>query len=225
MQIVLFFLFCGGSSLAGQGEFYTVYHDTQVLLKNSKKADALKKYYVKKETEDLLIFRNGIDRPIKLIGNIDFVADNIDFQLLGVKHSIPLDNVDSVYVGYIPKDLKSMIVDKYLNGTLLDKDNEFYMQLIVDGETQLYRRTKVKIRRANYNKALDIGNKEDTYNIKYEYFIYTESKGLLKVPKKNKSFLKLLRSYKGAASFFKKQDLDCKEEEDLELLITYINKK
>ena len=68
------------------GEFYTINHDTKVMLKSSKKADPLTNYYTKPVLEDLLIFRNGIDRPIKLRGNIDFLSNNVDFDLLGVKH-------------------------------------------------------------------------------------------------------------------------------------------
>jgi hypothetical protein len=206
------------------GEFYTINHDTQVMLKSSKKADPLTNYYAKPELEDLLIFRNGIDRPIKLRGNVDFLSNNVDFDLLSIKHIIPLESVDSVFVGEIPENLKGMIIKKYVNGSLFDDSKDFFLELIVDGELKLYKRTKVQIRRANYNKALSIGSKKDKYQIKLKYFIYAENRGLLEVPKKSKSFLKLIKPYKGAASFYTKRKLSHKKVEDLELLITYINK-
>ena len=206
------------------GEFYTINHDTKVMLKSSKKADPLTNYYTKPVLEDLLIFRNGIDRPIKLRGNIDFLSNNVDFDLLGVKHIIPLESVDSVFVGEIPENLKGMIITKYVNGSLFDENTAFFLEIIVEGELTLFKRTKVRIRRANYNKALSIGNEEDRYQIITEYFIYTENNGLLEVPKKSKSFLKLISPFKGAASFYKKRKLNHKKVEDLELLITYINK-
>lgn len=195
------------------------------MLKSSKKSSASNKYYGNDGLEDILIFRNGIDRPVKLKGNIDLIANNIDFQLLEETHYLPLEEVDSVYIGVIPRDLSAMIVSKYINGTLLDDSKDFYMELLVPGKVKLYKRTKVKLRRANYNRALDIGDKEDSYRFKYEYFIHTENGKLLEVPKKNKSFLKLIASYDGAASFFEKRKLNCENEEDLRLLITYINKK
>ena len=225
IKILVLFLFCGILNLSGQGEFYTINHDTQVILKSSKKNSALNKYYVNDGLEDILIFRNGIDRPILLKGNIDFMSNNVDFDLLGQKHMIPLENVDSVLMGVIPNDLKNMVVEKYVNGNRLDNDSDYFLHLLVDGKVKLYKRTKVKIRRANYNKALDIGNKKESYQVKFEYFIFTENGELLEVPKKSKSFLKIIAPYKGAASFYKREKLSNKKEEDLESLITYINKQ
>lgn len=195
------------------------------MLKSEKKADPLKHFYNDSELRDVLIFRSGLDRPVKLRGNVDLISNDIDFELLGLKHTVPLESVDSVFVGLIPDNLKGMDVVKYVNGNLFDEEMDYYLELIEDGDVKLFKRTKVKIRRATYNKALAIGSKDEKYHITFEYFMYTENKGLVKVPKKNKSFLKLISSYKGAAAFFKKRKLKSKKEEDLRLLITYINKK
>ena len=136
-QILLLSLFCGCLNLTAQGEFYTINHDTKVMLKTSKKADPLKHYYSTPELEDVLIFRNELDRPIKLRGSVDLISNNIDFELLGLKHSIPLESVDSVYVGVIPNNMKGMEVVKYLNGNLFDEENNYYLELIEDGELKL----------------------------------------------------------------------------------------
>lgn len=228
-KILLLSLLYGATSLVGQGEFYTINHDTHVILKSSKKSNSLDKYYSNDRVEDIVIFRTGLDRAIKLKGNFDFVSNNIDFDLSGAKHSIPIENIDSIYVGFIPKDINLMQAKVFVNANVLSDGNDFYLESLEDGKVKLYKRTLIKIRRANYNKALAIGNKEDTYKERYEYYIYTENNKLLELPKLNKSRKNLIRSYNETWSYFKKKDqvdqlLDCENERDLKILIKYLNK-
>ncbi|MBS9524095.1 hypothetical protein KI659_08725 [Litoribacter alkaliphilus] len=65
-----------------------------------------------------------------------------------------------------------------------------FFEILVDGELPLVRRTVTTLKRANYNTALMIGNKDDEIKKKNIYY-FVKDKQVLEVPRKKKKLLKI----------------------------------
>lgn len=88
---------------------------------------------------------------------------------------------------------------------------------------KLYRRYEVEILKANYNVALNTGNKNDTAKLKMKYLIFYNNR-LHEFSGKRKELAAVFGEDAGSAEkFIKKEKLKFKQEEDYRKLVEFVD--
>lgn len=226
LSLFVVFLFSFAVDSLAQGEFYTINHDTQVILRASEKSESEEKYYDSEGPQEILIYRTGIDRPVKLIGNVNLVSSSIDFEIGEVKHTLAIDEIDSILVSEINDIFGNGFKAKYVNSQLFSSEGGFYIEILAEGPSSVVmRRTTIKVRKANYNRALDIGNKKDSYKVRTEYYFYSRGSGMVKLPTDKKGFKRFLNVNESYLHPDLADIADMDAKQDLKLLVKYFNNK
>jgi hypothetical protein len=98
-----------------------------------------------------------------------------------------------------------------------------FFEVLVDGNTPLFKKTNVSIKKADYNVTLSMGSRDDKILKSSTYFLVDGNK-VYELPGNKKKFLAL---FKGKASeiegYMDANDLSVKKEEELVLIFKYCN--
>lgn len=205
---------------AGQGEMYTVYNDTKVMLISSKKKATEKEYYHKDLNGTITVFQKEVIDSIVLDGKVDFYNKCLELDVLGDIVQLPFKSVDSFYVDYHLSPIANVFHNKALYKV---KDDNQIFEILSYGEYSLLKSMEVKYRKANYNVILNVGSREGKYSAKEVYYFLTPSGELNEIPSNDRKFLKLLSSIEGVSEYFEENSID--SEEDLLRLFYFIDKK
>ena len=98
-----------------------------------------------------------------------------------------------------------------------------FFEVLVDGNTPLFKKTNVTIKKADYNATLSIGSRDDKILKNSTYFLADGNK-VYELPGNKKKFLAL---FKGKANeieaYMDANDLSVKKEEELVLIFKHCN--
>jgi hypothetical protein len=97
-----------------------------------------------------------------------------------------------------------------------------FFEILAEGKYQLFRKTDAVIIEANYNQALDLGDKDNSISQVSNYYI-ARNKEALKVDKTKKSLIKDFPEITGLAGYMKKEKINIRRSKDLIKLVTYMN--
>jgi hypothetical protein len=96
-------------------------------------------------------------------------------------------------------------------------------EVLTKGKTMLLSHVGLEYVKANYNMAMDVGEKNDTYAQRRTLFVYHETK-LVKIEKNKKKLLSLFPGKtKQIEEYAERNNLGFRKESDLVQLIEYIN--
>lgn len=200
--------------MVAQGEFYTINHDSQVMLKTEEKKPSERTYYEDKNWTNCIMYLKGNEKPVEYAGKIDYYNSCLDLNISGHKRSVLMTELDSFNV-----------VDKqYYSSNLFGSDDNQLLELVQGGSISLLKSYKVKFKKANHNKVTGTGNKKDSYLVSNDYYFLNSNKQLIEIPTSSKSFNKVLGKFRGAKAIVKRNSLDPKKEIDLVLLVNQLNK-
>ena len=119
-------------------------------------------------------------------------------------------------------------VELFQNCDSYTKNNEDlnltgFFQVLVDGKTKLFIKSKIDLVESNYNVAMNAGSKSDKFVKKDEYYIYKDEQ-LHKILKSKGSVLNVLKDKKKEVkNYAKNNDLKFRVIEDLVKIIEYYN--
>lgn len=137
---------------------------------------------------------------------------------------------NSAYAIGAPDSIKALWMDKrlfvYLTFTNESKTDKDFFEVLVDGKAKLLIRYVTEIIPANYNKALDVGNKNDQITIKETYYVQKDNESPVLIDKKGKTIAQTLADQtEEIKKFTDKEHISFKKKEDLTRLIDYYNSK
>ncbi|WP_143962221.1 hypothetical protein [Litoribacter populi] len=114
----------------------------------------------------------------------------------------------------------------FVNGMEFLEDNapvSGFFEILVDGELPLVRRTVTSLKRANYNTALMIGNRDDEIKKKNIYY-YVKGKHLLEVPRRKKKLIKIFEGNESEVhGFISTNKLNLNENNSLYMVFSFYN--
>jgi len=96
-------------------------------------------------------------------------------------------------------------------------------EVIIDGNYALAAFHKADKLKPNYIPALDTGNLSEKIVTKKTYFLVTNKKKIVEIPKKKRSAEKLFKKYAPARKYLDKNKVNFKKQKDLENLILFMN--
>ncbi len=113
--------------------------------------------------------------------------------------------------------------DTFLTRNALDPNypNGFF-KVLYNGEVRLLIHYLTDIKKANYNVALDVGNKDDEIIIVNQYYVILEG-DLLPVETTRKKLIRQFDSNNQVGDYIRDKKINPKNEEDLINLVQYIN--
>lgn len=98
-----------------------------------------------------------------------------------------------------------------------------FMEVLVEGEIPLMRRTAVVYKKANYNTALMVGNKNNKW-IKHDIYYYASGKELVEVPGNRKKFFQVFGNKADImAQYVESNDFSIKDPSAIFQIFTYYN--
>src|SRR6266542_1727897 len=135
---------------------------------------------------------------------------------------------NTAYAIGAPDSIKALWMDKrlfvyhtFMNESKNDKD---FFEILVDGKAKLLIRYVTKIIPANYNKVLDVGNKNDQITIIETYYVQKENELPVFIDKKGKSITAALADKtEEIKKFTDKEHISFKNKEDLVRVVSYYN--
>lgn len=111
----------------------------------------------------------------------------------------------------------------FRNSIIYDKDSQGLFLIIYDGKVPLLKKTFLKLQEANYNPALDVGDKTDQYTKVSTYYTTSNSK-LKKIKNNKKHVLKLFKDKKEQIKkYASDNNLSYKKDYDLAKIFEYYN--
>jgi hypothetical protein len=113
--------------------------------------------------------------------------------------------------------------DTFLTRNALKPDfPDGFFKVLYNGETALLSHYMTDIKPANYNVALDVGNKDDEIIIVNQYYLIFEGV-LIPVENTRRKLIKQFDSNDQVIDYIRDRKINPKDEEDLVNLATYIN--
>jgi len=106
---------------------------------------------------------------------------------------------------------------------LTEKEAQGFYEVIAKGKITLLKKTNLILQPSNYNEALNVGCKEDTYIKEDKYYVKSDNK-IEKINPKRKSVLKLFVDKAEQVDLFAKENnLEFKDENQLGKIFEYYN--
>ena len=113
--------------------------------------------------------------------------------------------------------------DTFFTRNALDPDfPDGFFKVLCNGETPLLIHYLTDIKMANYNVALDVGNKDDEIIVVNKYYVIWEG-DLLPVENTRKKLIKQFDSNKQVSGYIRDKKINPKNEQDLINLFEYVN--
>ncbi|HPM31526.1 MAG TPA: hypothetical protein PLJ60_14415 [Chryseolinea sp.] len=100
-----------------------------------------------------------------------------------------------------------------------------FMREIEIGELSLYAKTDIKLIKANYVAALDMGKEEDAFSKRNVFYIVKNKELIEVVPNKKQFAANFPELEPEILSFIKEENLSLKKEKDLLSLVVFLNNK
>lgn len=162
----------------------------------------------------------------KVINEFDVNYD-LDEEVLVLKKNrriyfLPLKYVSSLG-GVFDSTSRNLNGEREYQKKEVDGEVGLY-QMIATGKYSLYKHVDIKLKRANYNVALNIGDKRPTIKKIEKYFIFYDNK-FYEVHSKRKKALKKLKNVKEVHNYIKKSKVDTNNPKALETMIILLNQK
>lgn len=161
-----------------------------------------RRYYDTESSDELRIILDNDQVTNVVPGRIDFNNETVDVEVGvgGIAISKDYFKIIDVY-----RTLDNSAIDTltYVNSGLIFNDKKSrILQVLSKGEKVLLKHLEVKFVKSNYNKALNIGNKEDSFRVKETYYYFINDK-LVEVPFKSRKMSNFIEKYSlGANSNF-----------------------
>ena len=166
----------------------------------------------------------------KIIVSENKVIDSIMLRYDVYHKEMQYKNEGKVYAIGTPENIKSISFDHrtfvyltYLEKGVVAKD--YFEALKLGKSASLYRHYFITLTPANYNPAMDIGNKNDEIKLNEEFCMIYKDKFIL-IDKRGKSVLAQFTDgdLQKVKKFIKEKGISFKDENDLVVLDEYINK-
>ncbi len=134
----------------------------------------------------------------KVIAKIDTIDIKFNIDLSG---SIFYENLNNRVLSIRNDFVKSFIIDErfYINYLLPETSETMILELIVEGNYDLYKHHDIVFHPPNFNVILNVGDKDGFYKKRYDHYAYCHDQ-LLKIPSKSKKALKKLQQECNAPS-------------------------
>jgi hypothetical protein len=98
------------------------------------------------------------------------------------------------------------------------------LEVVVDGNRSLFKRTMLETKQPTYNVALDVGSR-DTEILKKHAYYYNNGSDLILIKTKKKFLEGLGDQRSDVAAFMKEKDLDVKSQDELAQIFEFYNSK
>lgn len=157
--------------------------------------------------EDDLLVRN---LPIR----VDIKRNEIEFQQDGVLKAIASYRIKAIRF----TDTKDVIISEKLIGV----QNRGFYRVLLENNYSLLCKYDIKVKKANYNVALAVGNKDASYIKDEKYFVY-RNHTLIKLEKSKKKLKQHFSKQKDIYNFIKNNKLNPHKEDQLIDLVNFIN--
>ncbi len=161
-----------------------------------------------KMTSDSGIIQNLMIK-IDVLYNVIEIKKDEEIKILPASQTIllKLKDKNEVFI------TKNALGDYLLNG---------FSKIIYNGKTSLLCNFSAKVKEAKYNEALAVGNRDDELIIVKNYYFFINNE-LTLVERNKKKFLKSFASNPSIQEFIKEKDISPKNENDLVILLKYID--
>ena len=98
-----------------------------------------------------------------------------------------------------------------------------FFEVLVDGNTALFKKTNLTVKKADYNVTLSMGSRDDKI-LKSPAYYFAEGTSISEIPGSKKKFLQLLKSKADQVeSYMDENGLSIKKEEELVAIFRYYN--
>lgn len=155
-----------------------------------------------------------------LIGDVETRID-VRRNELEVKYKGEIKLVPSYRVNFI-QFLDNN--DVFVTENVLKVSQKGFYKVMVDDKNMLLCGSKIEIVKANYNVALDVGNKHDTMVKKDEFFVYSQNGNLIHIELSKSKMRKQFRDKPVLYDYLKKNKINPKDKKQLVQFVDYINK-
>ena len=96
---------------------------------------------------------------------------------------------------------------------------------LVTGKVSLYNKPDLEFYRANYNAAMDVGNRNDRYVVKEQLYLFREGK-IIDVSKAGKKIMDSFQDHADEVkAYAKSNQLSFKKKEDLTKIVAFYNSR
>lgn len=147
------------SSLISQTGYFNVVPDVNDILK----AEKSRAYYESSQLDHVRIMLTETSHSTPLLGRLDFYNSALQVEMAGDYFVVELENFRELEF-YNTSGLNEVDTVTFVNSKkVLGTKKSMLLEVLVYGSAPLLKHRKVKFQKANYNKALDIGSKEDEY--------------------------------------------------------------
>ncbi len=162
------------------------------------------------------IYMNNGDTIVSIMLRYNVYKDEMQFQ-----------NEDKIYTIGSPENIARIILDNqtfvYLNYEEEGKPKKGYFEVLSQGTTCLLQRHFPTILAANFNVALNSGNKNDQLSLKKKFYLKKEAL-VVEIDKKGKNYVSAFDlKGKDIQKFAKDNDLSFKKDEDLIQITKFAN--
>lgn len=196
-KLIFIFMMAGVSAALGQGfetglisqtGYFNLVPDVNDIL-TEQKNDA---YF---ESNELIKMRLFLSKSSSytppLVGRIDFYNNMIEVDVAGKFFGVDIKDIYRVEVYKSKGDGIDTI--NFINAKpVLGAKKMYLLEIVVDSEMSLLKRRKVRYKRANYNKALDVGDREDKHIPKTVFYSFKKGE-LIEIPlNKEKKLVEVL---------------------------------
>ncbi|MFZ4398674.1 MAG: hypothetical protein ACOYO1_01470 [Bacteroidales bacterium] len=163
--------------------------------------------------------------------DIKMTTDSAIYQDILIKVDI-LNNLieikDANEIKILPEKLTGFFIIKETDEIFITKNKlnncilNGFSKVLYNGKTSLLSNYSARIKKANYNIALDVGNRNDEIIIEKKYFLLI-NKELKEVNRNKKKFIDSFAFNSKIQDFIKEKNISPKNENDLIALLTFID--
>lgn len=156
------------------------------------------------------------------------IIDNLNLRYDVYKKEIQFQADNKIYILSSPDSLNSVIIGsrRFIYLSFKDKktmQKDYFEELSPVNKSQLLMRHTVRIIKSNYNKALNVGNKDDRFEHRSYYYI-RKGNVIALIDKKGNSFFTLFaESSQELKKYVQQNSLSFSNREDIEQIVTYCN--
>lgn len=161
-----------------------------------------------------IVFRNGQKFP-ELMVRYNVYTNQMLFQHSGKTFIIGAP--DSI--AEIKFRSRTFVYREYIKGNKLEKS---YFEIAVPGKVALLYKYEIEMIRANYNVALNIGNKNNRLELRQHQFLMANYQ-LTELTRKSKPIIFFSDKNKEISEFMDKEGLSFKTREELVKIVSYYN--
>jgi len=98
-----------------------------------------------------------------------------------------------------------------------------FFEVLVDGNSPLFKKVNVSVKKADYNVTLSVGSRDDKI-LKNSTYYFANGNSIYEIPGTKKKFLQLLKSKaEQVGSYMDENGLSVKKEEELAAIFKYYN--